>query len=491
MEKIPQDLIPVHIGLMGHIDAGKTAIARCFTEIISTAGLDKHSQSQERGITIDLGFTFFQLEKYMVTLVDAPGHADLIRSVVSAARIIDMAILVIDATKGPQVQTGEHLLILDLLEIPFVIVLLNKIDLISQSQISSLKSNLTQLFKQTRYHDKFLVFPVSAKKCEGFEPAKQAILQYLRKNPIVRNLSSPFKFLFDHHFLIKGKGTILTGTVLSGSRKIGDEITILPLNQSFRIKSMQKWKKPTQIIQAGDRCGIAIKGLNPKSVHRGAFAVENMDGYVKSHIIFVQVKMSNFFKYSCKFGQHFTVIHNMNSCNAKIYPVKCTTRNGETIWEVIEDSGEDKGFNALIWLEEDNYFENGDILLIMRMDLPPKQLRIMGISTIQSFLNEPIKIYREKVKKGKVIRPKYSNNTVIVQDLAKSIEAVQYIQNYELDPPFTKIIGPFGSKGLVEVGYDPSLLLKIIKKSEIPESFPCNLRYLKPIELDYAKSYHF
>lgn len=134
-----KNLIPIHIGLMGHIDAGKTAIARCFTEIISTAGLDKHSQSQARGITIDLGFTFFQLEKYMITLVDAPGHADLIKSVVSAAKIIDMAILVIDATKGPQVQTGEHLLILDMLKIPHVFVLINKIDLIAQAKIAELQ----------------------------------------------------------------------------------------------------------------------------------------------------------------------------------------------------------------------------------------------------------------------------------------------------------------------------------------------------------------
>ena len=86
------DLIPVHVGLMGHIDAGKTSVARCLSEIVSTAGLDKHSQAQKRGITIDLGFTFFRLENFIITLVDAPGHADLIKSVFSAANIIDTAI---------------------------------------------------------------------------------------------------------------------------------------------------------------------------------------------------------------------------------------------------------------------------------------------------------------------------------------------------------------------------------------------------------------
>jgi selenocysteine-specific elongation factor len=120
--------IPIHIGIMGHIDAGKTSVARALSELISTAGLDKHSQSKDRGITIDLGFTFFPLDEFMVTLVDAPGHADLIRSVVSGANIIDMAFVVVDAVKGPQVQTGEHLVILDVMQIPKVFILLNKID---------------------------------------------------------------------------------------------------------------------------------------------------------------------------------------------------------------------------------------------------------------------------------------------------------------------------------------------------------------------------
>jgi len=95
------NLVPVHIGLMGHIDHGKTALARAISEHVSTAGLDKHPQAQERGITIDLGFTMFILNKYLVTLVDAPGHADLIRSVVAGANIIDSAILTVAADEGP------------------------------------------------------------------------------------------------------------------------------------------------------------------------------------------------------------------------------------------------------------------------------------------------------------------------------------------------------------------------------------------------------
>ena len=121
--------IPVHVGLFGHIDSGKTAVAEQLSEIISTAGIDAHPQSKERGITIDLGFTSFVLDKYLVTLVDGPGHADLIKISASSVEIIDCALIVIDINKGPQIQTGEHIIMIEALDIKNIIVVLNKIDL--------------------------------------------------------------------------------------------------------------------------------------------------------------------------------------------------------------------------------------------------------------------------------------------------------------------------------------------------------------------------
>ena len=123
--------IPIHIGFFGHIDSGKTKIAEVLSEIISTAGIDAHPQSKERGITIDLGFTSFILERFLITLVDAPGHADLIKISASSVEIIDCALIVIDINKGPQVQTGEHLIMIESLNIDKIIVILNKIDLFS------------------------------------------------------------------------------------------------------------------------------------------------------------------------------------------------------------------------------------------------------------------------------------------------------------------------------------------------------------------------
>lgn len=483
------DLIPVHIGLFGHIDAGKTAIARCLTQIVSTAGLDKHHQSQERGITIDLGFTFFQLGKYMVTLVDAPGHADLIRSVVSATKIIDMAIVVIDASKGPQIQTGEHIIIIDLLQISHVLVLLNKSDLVNSSELEKRTQEVKELFRKTRYIDDLRIISVSAKNNHGFDDVRNLLLEYFDSHPIQRLIETYFEFPFDHHFSIKGKGTIITGTVLSGSTKIGEEITLLPMNQKYRIKSIQKWKKPVQNIQAGDRCGIAIGGLSPDAIHRGSFATNKPFIFQKGQIILVNVNMTEYFNQNCEFGQQITAIHNMSSMNAKIYPVD------ELIWENQEvyipklNTSIYKSFNAILWLEDNEYFKAADPILLMRLDLSPKRLRVMGLCHYIHSLSQPICFYKEKIKIGKVKNPLYSNKSAIVSNLAQSKEGAISMLNYKPEYPFIKIISPFGSKGNLEIEYDPKFFTKSNLQPHPMVDMEVVVRIYRPIILDPNKSY--
>ena len=144
-------LVPVHVGLMGHIDHGKTALARVLSEKVSTAGLDKHPQAKRRGITIDLGFTMFELDKYLVTLVDAPGHADLIRSVVAGSNIIDAAILVVAADEGPKIQTGEHLVVLQAMGVDNILVALTKTDLVKQERISNVEKQMKKILIDTSF----------------------------------------------------------------------------------------------------------------------------------------------------------------------------------------------------------------------------------------------------------------------------------------------------------------------------------------------------
>lgn len=479
------NLIPVHVGLLGHIDAGKTAIAKSLTEIESTAGLDKHPQAQRRGITIDMGFTFFSLENYMITLVDAPGHADLIRSVVSCANIIDIGFLVIDALQGPQVQTGEHFLILDLLQVPQLFIILNKIDLVDNDRILEVRREIYKIIKGTRFEKSHQIFEVSAKENIGFLKLKENLLETIKNLKIIRQNQGTFKFLIDHHFKKKGHGTILTGTVISGKAKIGQKIVILPEKLTVKIRSAQKWKKESNSIEAGDRCGISVSDINPEQISRGSFATDYESEYCQSQIYEIEAKILPLYKHSIKFGQHININHGMMALNGRIYPFRKDIWKNKEIYVPLTPNSNLKVFNAILWIDKVEYVKKGEFLLLSRLDLSPKSLRIMGSSTIVRILKEPIYLFKEKIKEGNIKDPKYRTSSVIVENLAASVEGAHTILNLEAEKPFGKIKSTFGKKGNVEV----LIRNNFVEKNLITKDTIVSLKLYKKFKLDNSKSY--
>jgi selenocysteine-specific elongation factor len=185
LDKLPDDIeatkiININIGILGHIDSGKTSLAKRLSTIASTACFDKNPQSKERGITLDLGFSAFYIvipkylkEKYpenerllnaeiiQITLVDCPGHASLIRTVIAGASIIDSIVLVIDAVKGVQAQTAECIILAEILS-EKMIVALNKIDLVEESDIENKVNKLKLAFGKTKFGSNISIMPCSA-----------------------------------------------------------------------------------------------------------------------------------------------------------------------------------------------------------------------------------------------------------------------------------------------------------------------------------------
>jgi selenocysteine-specific elongation factor len=200
------NLVPVHVGLMGHIDHGKTALAKSLSEHVSTAGLDKHPQAKARGITIDLGFSMFRLGPYLVTLVDAPGHADLIRSVVASANIIDAAILVVAADEGPKVQTGEHILVLQSMGVSRLVVAITKTDLVDATQLDRVEARMRTVIGESAF-ERVEFARVSAMTGEGIDRLKEQLLAVVE--PSARDVSGPLLIPLDHAFLVKGHGTVV------------------------------------------------------------------------------------------------------------------------------------------------------------------------------------------------------------------------------------------------------------------------------------------
>lgn len=263
--KVLETRAMVHVGLFGHIDHGKTQLARCLTEKPSTASLDRHPQAQERGMSIDMGFSAFDVGKYVVTLVDLPGHHSLIRHVVAGANIIDSGILVVAANEGPKVQTIEHLQILNSLGIEHLVVAINKTDLVNEEQLKNVRGEVTNLLAKTPFEDSPIVC-VSAIKCEGIQKLKETLLENLGFP--VRYWSGPLKIPISHSFHISGVGTVVTGTVLRGKVRVGDKVEIRPGRMECRVRSIQIFGRGVEEASAGDRVGMTLTKIRSKDLSK-------------------------------------------------------------------------------------------------------------------------------------------------------------------------------------------------------------------------------
>lgn len=321
----------INVGILGHVDSGKTSLSRALSSTASTNAFDKNPQSKERGITLDLGFSSFltslpaQLaggaySQMQVTLVDCPGHASLIRTIIGGAQIIDLMLLVIDVTKGIQTQTAECLVIGEILN-DTLIVVLNKTDMLPEAgreeKLSKMKARIRKTLAATKFADAPMV--AIAARPGGAESAASdasggaaavgvsALVDELKARVALpeRRHDGPLHFAIDHCFPIKGQGTVLTGTVLSGSLKIGQEIEFPELKQTRKIKSMQMFRKPVQSATQGDRLGVCVTQLDAKALERG---IACTPGYISTvSCALVAVRHIRFFKTACKTGAKFHV----------------------------------------------------------------------------------------------------------------------------------------------------------------------------------------
>uniref|UniRef100_A0A8W4FNI9 Selenocysteine-specific elongation factor n=1 Tax=Sus scrofa TaxID=9823 RepID=A0A8W4FNI9_PIG len=288
--------VNVNVGVLGHIDSGKTALARALSTTASTAAFDKQPQSRERGITLDLGFSCFSVPlperlrpappgtepesgPLQITLVDCPGHASLIRTIIGGAQIIDLMMLVIDVTKGMQTQSAECLVI-GQIACQKLVVVLNKTDLLPEGKRQAAIEKMTRKMQKTLENTKFRgapIIPVAARPGGPEAPETEApqgipeLIELLTSQISIpaRDPSGPFLMSVDHCFSIKGQGTVMTGTVLSGSVSLGDSVEIPALKVVRKVKSMQMFHTPVTSAVQGDRLGICVTQFDPKLLERG------------------------------------------------------------------------------------------------------------------------------------------------------------------------------------------------------------------------------
>jgi len=350
--KTGSEVVNINCGVLGHIDSGKTSLCRVLTQVASTAALDKHPQSRERGITLDLGFSSFSLPptdddlmSTQVTLVDCPGHASLIRTVLGGARIMDLCLLIIDAQKGFQVQTAECLVIAEIVTSRLVVIV-NKIDLIEDDQVDSFKSKMEKRIRntiqKTSFPEGFPIVFVSASNKKGISDVTDAIGQLVRDRP-ARDSSGPLHVAYDHAFPIKGQGTIFTGTVLSGSLKRGQTVFFPYTLENAEVRSIEKFKQKVESVIQGDRIGICVPGITPADERGDIYA--NKDHLICENKIVFLVDRVRFYKPSIENGSklHISLGHTHSMGTIYLFKhsgnsISCPSTEGQCLLDRLRGS---------------------------------------------------------------------------------------------------------------------------------------------------------
>ncbi|MDB5498680.1 MAG: Selenocysteine-specific translation elongation factor, partial [Phenylobacterium sp.] len=259
------------IGTAGHVDHGKTALVKALTGVDG----DRLKEEKARGVTIDLGFAYLPVEDGRVLgFVDVPGHERFVRTMLAGATGIDFALLVVAADEGVKPQTLEHLAIIDLLGVAQGLVVLSKADLATPERLAEVAAELRRAIAGTVL-EAAEALPVSAVTGRGLE-ALRAHLAAAAAVMAQRSAETRFRLAVDRAFTLQGVGVVVTGTVLSGTVRVGDQLLISPSGLPARVRSLHAQNRPAETGRAGDRCALNLTGpgVSKEAVRRGDMALD-------------------------------------------------------------------------------------------------------------------------------------------------------------------------------------------------------------------------
>jgi selenocysteine-specific elongation factor len=256
---------PVIIGTAGHIDHGKSALIQALTG----TDPDRLVEEKQRGMTIDIGFAFLTES---IAFIDVPGHEKFIKNMVTGASTITTALLVVAADDGIMPQTREHLDILKLLKIPDGLIVITKIDTVSADWINLVEEEIHELV-QDSFLENSPILRVSSVRGTGIEQLKKYLLKLPENRPAEDVAATLFRLPVDRVFAVKGHGTVVTGSVVSGRLRIGDELELLPNGKRVKVRGIQSHNLPVKEISKGHRAAINMQGIEYRVLKRGDLLV--------------------------------------------------------------------------------------------------------------------------------------------------------------------------------------------------------------------------
>ena len=288
-EKFVRGKEHLNVGTIGHVDHGKTTLTAAITYVQSKKGLakfigygdiDKAPEERERGITINITHVEYETEKRHYAHVDCPGHADYIKNMITGAAQMDGAILVVSAADGPMPQTREHVLLARQVNVPYIVVFLNKCDMVDDPELIDLvEMEVRELLSKYDFPgDEVPVIRVSAlgalnddpKWFASVEELLKAMDEYIPTPP--RETDKPFLMAVEDVFTITGRGTVVTGRVERGTLKVGDEVEIVGLSEEKKktvVTGIEMFRKQLDEAMAGDNVGVLLRGITKDEVERG------------------------------------------------------------------------------------------------------------------------------------------------------------------------------------------------------------------------------
>ena len=299
-EKFERSLPHVNIGTIGHVDHGKTTLTAAITTVLAKAGLselrsfdsiDNAPEEKERGITINTSHVEYKTQNRHYAHVDCPGHADYVKNMVTGAAQMDGAIIVCAATDGPMPQTREHILLARQVNVPRLVVFLNKCDMVEDEEMFELvEMEMRDLLSQYEYDgDNTPIIRGSALGALNGEPQweekvmelMEAVDTWIPLPP--RDIDKPFLMPVEDVFSITGRGTVATGRIETGIIKVGDEVQIMGLGADLKsvVTGVEMFRKLLDQGEAGDNVGLLLRGIDKNEIKRGMVLCH--PGVVKPH----------------------------------------------------------------------------------------------------------------------------------------------------------------------------------------------------------------
>ncbi len=281
----------LNVGTIGHVDHGKTTLTAAITKYLAKKGfaefrafdsIDNAPEEKERGVTINISHVEYETEKRHYAHVDCPGHADYIKNMISGAAHMDGTILVVAASDGPMPQTREHILLARQVQVPSIVVFLNKVDLVDDPELLDLvELELRELLSQYEFPgDDIPIIRGSALKAleaeDNNSPDAKCIAELMDAVDSYipqpkRDTDKPFLMPVGDVFTISGRGTVVTGRVDRGISKVGDEVEIIGIRPTFKtvITGVEMFRKTLDEARAGDDVGLLCRGIKREEVERG------------------------------------------------------------------------------------------------------------------------------------------------------------------------------------------------------------------------------